>query len=244
MNCEWREKVALYVDDELEPAAQAEVFTHLHACPDCAATMLDQMELKKAVRMAGRRFIAPPELRATIRKSVVPSAKGRYVWQWGLIAACLVLVAALGLFVLRKTSASDPLMAEVVDQHITTLASQNPVDVISSDRHTVKPWFQGKLPFSFNLPELANTSFTLIGGRAVYLEQNPGAELLYEVGKHKISVFVLPARDGRRSSAPNGNLSFTVQSWNQDGLRFYLVTDAAKEDAVRLASMFREANRL
>jgi anti-sigma factor RsiW len=242
MNCEWREKVALYVDDELETAAQEEVSTHLRACPECAAAMLEQMELKKAVRIAGQKFTAPPELRASIRKSVGSSAKGWRVWQWGVAAATLVLLAGLGLFIVRKMNASDPLMTEVVDQHITTLASQNPVDVVSSDRHTVKPWFQGKLPFSFNLPELANTPFTLIGGRAVYLEQNPGAELLYEVRKHKISIFVLPARDGRRASAPNRNLSFTVQSWSQGGLRFYLVTDAAKEDAAKLADMFREAN--
>ncbi len=244
MNCEWREKVALYVDDELEPAAQEVVSTHLRACPECAAAMLEQMELKKSVRIAGQRFNAPPELRASIRKSVVQPDKGRHVWQWGLIAASVVLLAALGLFLLRKTNTGDPLIAQVVDQHITTLASQNPVDVVSSDRHTVKPWFQGKLPFSFNLPELASTPFSLVGGRTVYLEQNPGAELLYEVGKHKISVFVLAARDGRRASAPNRNLSFTVQSWNQGGLRFYLVTDAAKEDAAKLANMFREANRV
>ena len=245
MHCDWSEKVALYVDNELEAAAQEEVSTHLRTCPDCAAAMMDQMELKKAVRTAGRRFSAPPELRSSIRTSLAPARSRRPFWQWSLVAACVLFLAAVGILIFANSSRNNAFLAEVVDQHITTLASQNPVDVISSDRHTVKPWFQGKLPFSFNLPELANSPFTLIGGRTVYLQQSPGAEMLYEVRKHKISVFVVQARNSRGESLRrNRDLSFTVQSWTQGGLQFYLVTDAAKEDAAQLASMLQQANRL
>ena len=76
----------------------------------------------------------------------------------------------------------------MADLHVSDLASANPYDVVSSDRHTVKPWFQGKIPFAFNLPEFAGTEFTLLGGRLVYLHQQPAAQLVVGVGKHRISV--------------------------------------------------------
>jgi anti-sigma factor RsiW len=123
------------------------------------------------------------------------------------------------------------------------LASVNPYDVISEDRHTVKPWFQGKLPFTFNLPELAADSpFKLKGGKLVYAQRSPGAELVYQVRQHKISVFIFQARDVH-GQASGSNLAFTVNGWQQGGLQYYIVTDAAREDAAQLRSLLEDANR-
>jgi len=80
----------------------------------------------------------------------------------------------------RDLAYRDHVFSEIADLHVSTLASSSPVDVISTDRHTVKPWFQGKIPFAFNLPELQNSEFTLIGGRMTYLDQTPGAHLIYD----------------------------------------------------------------
>ena len=93
---------------------------------------------------------------------------------------------------LQMRSARNHLFSEVADLHVATLASSSPVDVVSTDRHTVKPWFQGRIPFAFNLPELQNTDFTLLGGRVTYLDQVPGAQLIYDIRKHHISVFIFP----------------------------------------------------
>lgn len=243
MNCEWRQSVALYADDELEPRRHEEVAMHLRTCPECAAAVMDQIELKKAVRMAGHRFGAPPELRVALRKSLLSADTRPPLWRWSFVVLSVLALAVLGFVVFSIPRRINPEMAELVDQHITTLASANPVDVISSDRHTVKPWFQGKLPFSFNLPELQGSRFTLVGGKVIYLRQNPGAELLYEVGKHRISIFVFQARGDEKNTPPSNNLAFTVNTWSQRGLRCYLVTDASKEDAAQLAAMFQEANR-
>ena len=86
------------------------------------------------------------------------------------------------------------LYSEIVDLHVGSLASSSPVDVTSTDRHTVKPWFQGLIPFAFNLPELQDTEYCLLGGRMTYLDQMPGAHLIYDVRGHHISVFVLQER--------------------------------------------------
>ena len=151
-----------------------------------------------------------------------------------------MLFRSLGYALWPRSSGKDPLLAELVDQHVIALSSPNPVDVISEDRHTVKPWFQGKLPFTFNLPELAGSNYKLIGGKAVYVQQKPGAELLYVIGQHKISVFVLQMPVGRVSGAQS---TFNVKSWDENGLRFYLVTDASDAEAGQLIKMLQDANR-
>lgn len=241
MSCEWRDKVGLFVDDELEQAAQEEVSAHLAACGECTAAVAEQLALKKAVRLAANRYSAPPELHAAVYRQLHPHARVSPWWKWGMSAVSLLLVVALGFALWPRSRGQDRLAAEMVDQHVIALASPNPVDVISEDRHTVKPWFQGKLPFTFNLPELAGSNFKLIGGKAVYLQQKPGAELLYQAGQHKISVFILQQRESSRAAA--GPSTFTIKNWRQNGLEFYLVTDASDAEAGRLVTMFQEANR-
>jgi anti-sigma factor RsiW len=243
MSCPWREKVALYVDGELDPAAQQEFSAHLSACPECPPAVTEQMELKKAMRVAGRSFAAPPELHAAVYRSIHPHRSVSPWWKWALAPLSVLLLALIAFLVFPRREA-DPMTAGLVDTHITTLASEHPVDVISDDRHTVKPWFQGKLPFTFNLPEVADSHFKLVGGRVAYVGQTPGAELLYTAGPHKISIFIFQARDkGTKAPSWNHDLSFTVSSWTAGGRQCYLVTDASKDEAGKLVTMFQEANR-
>ena len=131
-----------------------------------------------------------------IAESINAAKRPRWARRWApalATAAALVLMlvpAAVWLQHLRSEQA----LGELADLHVSTLASANPVDVVSSDRHTVKPWFQGKLPFTFNLPDVETSPFKLIGGRLTYFQQSPGAQLLFEVGKHQISVFIFQNR--------------------------------------------------
>jgi len=139
----------------------------------------------------------------------------------------------------------DRIFSEIADLHVATLASSSPVDVISTDRHTVKPWFQGRIPFAFNLPDLQNSEFTLLGGRMTYLGQTPGAHLIYDARKHHISVFVfqersLPARLDEDSRAPK-QLSFNMETWSQDGLRYFVIGDASAADVDSLAKLLKAA---
>lgn len=242
-SCEWRNKVGLYVDGELEPIAEQAFTGHLQSCAECSAAVLEQQELKKAVRIAGKKFSAPPELYASIRGQNSSNDRARPWLKWSPIAASVVLLAVVSFAWLSRSSASGATVAQLIDQHVIMLASVNPVDVVSSDKHTVKPWFQGKLPFTFNPPELAAGSpFTLIGGKLVYAQHAPGAELVYQVRQHKISVFIFQARDVHGEPVA-GNQTFVVNSWQQGGLQYYVVTDAAREDADRLRTLLEDANR-
>ncbi len=125
------------------------------------------------------------------------------------------------------------------------MASANPVDVISTDRHTVKPWFQGKIPFTFTLPELQGSEFTLLGGRVTYLGQMPGAHLIYSVRKHQISVFMFQDRDIKGGFGDDAGArtrrSFAVETWAQDGLRYFVMGDANAADIQALASRLKAA---
>ncbi|MGA9392916.1 MAG: hypothetical protein WBV69_20975 [Candidatus Sulfotelmatobacter sp.] len=133
----------------------------------------------------------------------------------------------------------------MADLHVATLASSTPVDVLSSDRHTVKPWFLRKIPFTFNLPELAaGSEFTLVGGRVAYLEQVPSAHLIYQIRKHYISVFILPDRSSAiREFAPGTatNFSFQTASWTENGLRYFLIGDVGAADLQKLSEMLRDS---
>jgi anti-sigma factor RsiW len=128
---------------------------------------------------------------------------------------------------------------------VTTLASANPVDVISTDRHNVKPWFAGKIPFTFDLPELQGTGFELVGGRVGYIEQSPGAQLLYRIRKHQVSVFIFQSRSLPQNVAfaedrTTDARSFHLESWQRNGLQYFVIGDVAQEDIHSLASLFKK----
>jgi anti-sigma factor RsiW len=242
-SCEWREKIGLYVDGELEPGAEQAVAGHLQNCADCSSAVIEQQALKKAVRVAGKRYTAPPELYASVQRQMRPKESAAPWLRWSAIVASMATVAVLAFALLARPSASGATVDQLIDQHVMMLASANPVDVISSDKHTVKPWYQGKLPFTFNPPELTKDSpFTLIGGKLTYAQHAPGAELVYQVRQHKMSVFIFQARDVQGAPAA-GNQAFVVNGWQQNGLQYYIVTDAAREDADRLRALLQDANR-
>jgi len=242
-NCDWREKIGLYVDGELEPGEEQAVASHLQSCADCSLAVQEQQALKKAVRIAGKRFSAPPELYASVQRPMAPKRSTALWLKVSACAASAALLAVVAFAWLSRPGTPNATVAQLVDQHVIMLASVNPVDVVSTDKHVVKPWFQGKLPFTFNPPELAAGSpFTLIGGKLVYAQHAPGAELVYQVRQHKISVFIFQARDVHGEPTA-GNQAFVVNGWQQGGLQYYIVTDAAREDADRLRALLQDANR-
>jgi anti-sigma factor RsiW len=139
-------------------------------------------------------------------------------------------------------------LGELADLHVATLASAtNPVDVVSTDRHTVKPWFQGKLPFSFNLPEMQNSPLKLIGGRLAYFQQSLGAQLLFEIRKHRISVFIFQNRAALSrldsGSSLRKKLAFSSETWTEGGLRYFVVGDATPSDVSDLSEHLKTAAR-
>ena len=249
MACEsWREKIDPYVDGELPPAEASALASHLRECAGCAAEALERVQMKRAVAVAGKRYEPSAQFREKVRQSLGKSRRRARTWVWRIVAlpAALVLVLSLlvEFYVDRERARRQRLYSELTDLHVSTLASASPVDVISTDRHTVKPWFQGKIPFTFNLPELQGTDFTLLGGRVTYLAQSPGAQLIYRIRQHEISVFIFQDRGDETAalaSAPVSMLSFTVESWTKNGLRYFVVGDVGAQDIESLSRLLRDA---
>jgi anti-sigma factor RsiW len=255
MVCEsWKEKLDTYLDGELPEAEMRSFEAHLRTCPSCSADALPRVQMKRAIQFAGKRFAPNPDFRRKMQQSMASKPKPRFRLGWMSLAAVAIILAVaaltttyLGTRSARDAAYRDHVFSEIADLHVATLASSSPVDVLSTDRHTVKPWFQGKIPFAFNLPELQNSEFSLLGGRMTYLGQTPGAHLIYDVGKHHISVLIfqerslnLPSNWGANSPLPK-SLPFHVESWSQGGLRFFVIGDASAADIDSLAKMFKAA---
>src|SRR5579871_6334252 len=194
MACEsWKAGLDTYVDGELSEDEVRAFEVHLRECASCAADALSRLQMKRTIQAAGRRFVATAEFRKQIEQNIMRKPKQSLRWSWTLPAVAFALVLATLALIYGLTMHSDDLTySEIADLHVSALASSSPVDVVSSDRHTVKPWFQGKVPFTFDLPELQSSEFALLGGRVTYLDQVPGAQLIYQVRKHRISVFIFP----------------------------------------------------
>lgn len=229
------ETIGGIIDGELPPAEEAAVQAHLVSCHNCALQVLSAQQLKLGTRQAAQRFAPSPEalarLQARISQRPLKPVK-TIPWHttaWASLAAVLLIGFFLaGSWQLRRSSA---LSAEILDQHLAVLSDASSPQVLSSDRHTVKPWFQGKLPFSFNLPEpnLLPADSALVGADLTYVEGKPAALLLFTIHKHRVSVFVSqasPLQDLLRASRSG----FQIAHRRAAGLDFVGVSNVSRPD--------------
>jgi anti-sigma factor RsiW len=247
MVCEsWKTQLDTYLDGEL-PSEEMHVFdAHVRVCPSCAADALARVQMKRTVQAAGKRFTPSAEFRRRVQQSFAAKPRRgvvRFGWMIAVAMIAVLVFAGLVAPYAGRQRVHQEVYSELADLHVATLASSSPVDVVSSDRHTVKPWFQGKIPFTFDLPELQNSEFSLLGGRITYLGQTPGAHLIYGVRKHKISVFIFQEGSLRgrwdEGSPVTKELSFNMETWSQGSLRYCILGDAAAADINNLAELLK-----
>jgi anti-sigma factor RsiW len=239
------DKLSAFIDGELPPAEQRGIERHLTGCHACTLRVLTATQLKAATARAGHRFAPPPEalsrLTAQLRSEhaqtkVEPQGetkKSARIYPirpatWAALAAAILLtVSLLGWRQLHQTNT---LAAEVLDQHLAALSTGATPQVISTDRHTVKPWFQGRLPFSFNLPDTTALppDTTLKGADLTYLNGQPAALLLFTIHKHEVSVFL--TQRATLTTLPNTRAGFTLQTATTPDLHIIAVSDVNPAD--------------
>jgi anti-sigma factor RsiW len=198
------------------------------------------------------RFTPDPAFKQRALRSI---GVARPKWRWfsfmppALATATIALILIVFLWNVRVSQQAlrEQTFREVADLHVSDIASANPVDVVSTDRHTVKPWFAGRIPFSFNLPEFSGTEFSLIGGRVAWLEQEPGAQLLVGLRQHRVSILIFRDGPGLSRAMPSSrdvssHAEFNMSTWTSGGLRFFVVSDADAQELTKLAQMLRQAN--
>ena len=247
-------------DGELSADQLVSANQHLADCQSCTSSALYLSLLKSATAKAGQRYTAQPHLRERLMglsseasESTTAPTQSRLSWQFGSLgwaaAAALLLVAlSIGLFqrnAQRSQIASAQhaaLVNEVFDQHVATLAASLPPQVLSTDRHTVKPWFQGKIPFSFNLPENLPGNTTLDGANLTYLDNQPVAQLLYSIGKHRVSVFVRQKPATAHANGLQGDHSgFHIMGFDTSDLEMIAVSDVDPAHLAELVSIIKQA---
>ena len=255
------EMLAALADGEFQTPELLAVQEHLAGCPACTSSALAQTLLKSSIARAGQRYAMPPELAERVslqiareRADAQPSLRGALAARQSVksgyatlalaTAALLLAVTLTGSWFLVErnasqkmalTSANEALVSEVFDQHVATLAAAGPPQVVSSDNHTVKPWFQGRLPFAFNLPESLPAGMSLDGANLTYVRNQPAAQLLFRIGRHRVSVFVMKkARNAATGDLPPDHFGFHVMSFASGELEGVAISDV---NPARLAEL-------
>jgi anti-sigma factor RsiW len=228
----------VYVDGELDPVRSLEAEEHLRECPACGEACRGLRALRGVVARDPLRYTAPPQLRQDIRSALraaeLAEAPRRRPWRALAVAASLALVtltAGWAFWIRSRFSGEERLVREVVANHVRSLMEEHLLDVKSSNRHVVKPWFQGKLNFAPAVPDLADQEFPLVGGRLDYLDDRPVAALVYRRRQHLINLFVWPSAAGAAAgSGTVGRQGYHLVHWSGGGMTYWAVSDLnAKE---------------
>ena len=214
------------VDGELEPADAARVSRHVEACPDCERLQMRLVALSTKVRRDATRFHAPPHLHEAVRKRL-PQRQRSLLARPALAAgasAALALAASLAIFAILPRQ--DMMPDWIIAAHIRALQPDHLVDVVSSEQHTVKPWFAGRLPFAPPVKDLSAGAFFLQGARLDALPGNTVATLVYKRRKHLIDLFIWPTEanesEGRKTGVREG---YNFVRWQSGGMTFWAVSD-------------------
>jgi len=240
-------------DGELELVRHLELAVHVRTCAACAQLSAAAQARRAALREALPRFTATPALagrvRAALRAEGAPVATVRrtvdFRLLWGASGlAASIAVALLAGFAWGDTRArADLLVTEAVNDHVRSLQAAHLTDVASTNQHTVKPWFAGKLDFSPPVTDLAAEGFPLAGGRLEHVGGRPAAALVYYRHQHAINLFIWPAGAGplpARASARNG---YHLETWTQGDLAFLAVSEIPAVELAQFSSAFRTATQ-
>ena len=234
-----RSLVSPYIDGELAAEKAAEVERHLEGCEACRALVEGERRVSVAVRHHGERFRAPAHLKARVLSEVERRSR-RSGWSdlrmlgtgWNPVALAasllLTVVVSSGATVAYLTRSAEeskaPLVQEVVSGQIRSLMADHLTDVASSDQHTVKPWFNGKLDFSPPVIDLTSEGFPLVGGRLDYLDHRQVAALVYRHRQHLINLFIWPEA-GEEAAQAAAQQGYNVLYFKHGGMEYWAVSD-------------------
>lgn len=246
MTCS-QELLEAYFDRELDASRNAALERHLDECATCAEALARLQTQRSDIRASAPYYAAPPDLQQAIvnrlRNLDARDTRPEGRWRWIAIAATLLLAASLAwnLLELRPRAADRELAEAVVADHIRSLIGPHLLDVPSSDRHTVKPWFAGKLDFSPDVRDLTSDGFPLEGGRVDYLAGRTVAALIYRRGQHIINLFEWP-QSGSQGIGSFDRNGFHTLHWTSGGMTYWAVSDVAAPDLEHFRTLVAQAS--
>jgi len=235
------------IDGELDAGNTRAVEDHVAGCPRCAAQVEAYREMSKMIAGADVRYKAPLELRRRI-EAALPQTRApsrRAVLRGFAMGSAVSALAATGLVAIVLRSDDEArIQSEVVSAHLRSLQAGHLTDVISTDQHTVKPWFNGKLDVAPPVVDLTAQGFTLIGGRLDYVDARPIGAVVYRRRAHVINLFVAQTASTERRAAKTETLQgFNIRRWSDRGLNYWAVSDLAADELAEFGEKFETAMR-
>jgi anti-sigma factor RsiW len=240
-----RELLHAYVDGELDLANTRETDRHLQTCGDCRGTEKAIRELRSTLTSDATAYRAPAHLRRNVRAALRREARSsrQTPSPWLMFATGAALAAVIlgfALFQTTRAARTDSIVDQLVVNHVRSLLASQLVDVVSSDQHTVKPWFDGKIDFAPEVRDLSANGFPLVGGRLDYLEGKTVAALVYQRNKHPINLFIAPAPTARSISPTATNRrGYNVVAWTNNGMKYWAVSDLNQVELREFAELVR-----
>jgi len=250
LSCEFSETtVHAYFDGELDAVRSAEFEHHLDGCEECKTELREIGALRRRLQESELFEQASRQLRDRIRKQIAKDANGRRSALFSgrrvfLIPAFGALVAAaaslmLGVLIFQSHSRSTRITAELIDAHVRSLQPGHLTDVLSTDQHTVKPWFDGKLDFIPPVSDFSQQGFPLVGGRLDIIDGHSVASLVYSRRKHIINLFAWPYR-GKEATGSGSHQGYNWLRWQSGDMEFCLVSDVSTADLRQLKELISQ----
>ncbi len=236
-----------YADGELDLVRTLELEQHLHSCEICSRAYQNQRALHSALSEGSLYYRAPATLskriQASVRQTARPTPQRRVIYRYWLAFAALAIVALVivGLVrVLPTTTPDNQLADQVLASHLRSLMVTHLTDVASSDQHTVKPWFDGKVDFSPEVVDLADQGFPLIGGRLDYLDNRTVAALVYKRRLHIINLFIWPTSSADSLLHTLDQQGYHLIYWNKSGMTYWAVSDLSTDELQTFVQLYQQ----
>ena len=236
-----------FADGELDLTKSLEMEGHLRDCQSCTRAQQQIRRLRMSMNDPALRYAPPADFERRLRSALKREAKEKPAvkiqWRWLTAAvslAVLVLVAWATLLILNRPTPDTLIAQEVVSSHVRSLMAQHLTDVPSSDQHTVKPWFDGKLDFSPPVKDLATQGFELKGGRLDYIDNRPVAALVYQRRQHFINVLVWPAKSSSKSTTQASVIQgYNLVRWTNAGMECWAISDLNLAELQQLVQLLQ-----
>jgi anti-sigma factor RsiW len=244
------------IDGELDAGHAREIEAHIATCASCAAKLAAYRRMSQQIAATDLKFTAPASLRQRIdaalpkaappASNVTPMPSRRGVLRGFAMGSVVSALAATGLFaIVLRNDDQQRLDSEIVSAHLRSLQAGHLIDVVSSDQHTVKPWFNGKLDVSPPVIDLTAQGFTLIGGRLDYLNGKPIGAVVYKRRAHIINLFVAQTSDTERRSATIDTIQgYNIRHWRDRGLNYWAVSDIGADELAEFGEKFEAATQV